>query len=106
MPSFATTCPCGRTWASCLAYQTHKHTLYGQQEGLCAGCQTLFPIRNLTIDHVVARSRGGSDHLDNLQLLCGACNSTKGAKTQEEFLAISQTRGHPVGRGMSCRGTL
>ena len=69
------------------AYQTHKNMLYGQQEGLCAGCQTLFPIRNLTIDHIVARSRGGSDHLENLQLLCGACNSTKGSKTQEEFLA-------------------
>ena len=69
------------------AYQTHKNMLYGQQEGLCTGCQTLFPIRNLTIDHIVARSRGGSDHLENLQLLCGACNSTKGSKTQEEFLA-------------------
>ncbi len=75
------------------AYQTHKNTLYGQQEGLCAGCQTLFPIRNFTIDHIVARSRGGSDHLENLQLLCGACNSTKGSKTQEEFLATLKREG-------------
>lgn len=28
------------------------------------------------------RSRGGSDHLDNLQLLCGACNSVKGDRDQ------------------------
>ena len=44
-------------------YRTHKHTLYGHQEGICAGCKVLFPIRNLTIDHIVARSKGGSDHL-------------------------------------------
>ena len=24
-------------------YRTHKHTLYGRQEGICAGCRTLFP---------------------------------------------------------------
>ena len=26
-------------------YRTHKHTLYGQQEGLCNGCRTHFPFR-------------------------------------------------------------
>ena len=30
------------------------------------------------IDHVVPRSRGGTDHLDNLQLLCGHCNRNQG----------------------------
>ena len=75
------------------AYQTHKHTLYGQQEGRCAGCNTLFDIRNFAIDHVVARSKGGTDHLDNLQLLCGMCNSMKGVKTQEEFLTILKREG-------------
>ena len=69
-------------------YRTHKQTLFGRQEGHCAGCRAFFPIRNFTIDHVVARAKGGSDHLDNLQLLCGACNSTKGVKSQEELLAI------------------
>ena len=38
----------------------------------------MFPFRNFTIDHVVPQSRGGTDHLDNLQLLCGACKSLKG----------------------------
>ena len=74
-------------------YQTHKHTLYGQQEGHCAGCGVLFEIRNFTIDHIVAKSKGGTDHLDNLQLLCGACNSMKGVKTQEEFLALLKREG-------------
>ncbi|MCY4289270.1 MAG: HNH endonuclease [Aestuariivita sp.] len=68
-------------------YRTHKHTLFGRQEGICAGCLTLFPFRNFTIDHVIPRSKGGSDHIDNLQLLCAACNSSKGAGSQEAFLA-------------------
>ena len=68
------------------SYRTHKHRLFGKQEGMCGGCGTLFPFRNFTIDHIVPQSKGGSDHLDNLQLLCGACNSTKGAGTQAELI--------------------
>ena len=47
----------------------------------------MFPFRNFTVDHVVPRSRGGTDHLDNLQLLCGACNSLKGDRPQEYLVA-------------------
>ena len=68
------------------SYRTHKHMLYGKQEGICGGCQVMFPFRNMTVDHIVAQSKGGSDHMDNLQLLCGACDSTKGARSQEEFI--------------------
>ena len=56
-------------------------------EGNCAGCGIHFPFRNLTVDHVVPRSRGGTDHLANLQLLCGACNSMKGTISQAAFHA-------------------
>ena len=75
------------------SYSTHKHTLYGKQEGVCAGCGTHFAFRNFTIDHVVPQARGGSDHLDNLQLLCGACNSTKGKGTQAELKAKLKQQG-------------
>ena len=74
-------------------YRTYKHTLYGHQEGHCGGCQVMFPFRNMTVDHVVAQAKGGSDHLDNLQLLCGACNSMKGVRSQEEFIARLKTEG-------------
>ena len=67
--------------------RTHKHTLFGLQEGLCGGCEIFFPFRNLTIDHKVPRSKGGTDHFDNLWLLCGACNSMKGTGTVAELRA-------------------
>ncbi len=68
-------------------YRQNKHVLFGQQEGLCNGCKVMFPFRNFTVDHFVPQSRGGTDHLDNLQLLCGACNSVKGDRPQEHLIA-------------------
>ena len=68
-------------------YRTYKHTLYGKQEGYCNGCKGHFPFRNMTIDHIIPKSKGGTDHEENLQLLCGACNSTKGNGTQAELIA-------------------
>ena len=70
-----------------IPYRQNKHVLFGQQEGLCNGCGVMFPFRNFTVDHMVPQSRGGTDHLDNLQLLCGACNSVKGDRPQEHLIA-------------------
>ena len=37
-------------------------------------------VRHGAVDHIVARSRGGQNNPENLQLLCWGCNSSKGAK--------------------------
>jgi len=34
----------------------------------------------LSVDHIVPRTLGGSDSLDNLQVLCSSCNSAKGGR--------------------------
>jgi 5-methylcytosine-specific restriction endonuclease McrA len=35
--------------------------------------------RNPTVDHIVARSRGGDGYPENLRVICRGCNSKKGA---------------------------
>ena len=59
-------------------YRTHRHRLYGEQEGVCAGCDTHFPFKVMEVDHVLPKSRGGTDHFENLQLLCSHCNQQQG----------------------------
>ncbi|MXZ54822.1 MAG: HNH endonuclease [Gammaproteobacteria bacterium] len=66
-------------------YRTHRHRLFGEQEGFCVGCDTQFPFRVMEVDHMLPRSRGGTDHADNLQLLCSGCNKSKGNKTMAEW---------------------
>lgn len=40
----------------------------------------------LTCDHVIPKSEGGEDTLENTQLLCEACNSHKKSMPMEEFM--------------------
>ena len=66
------------SWPWFVSKAEQKEALYRAQGGVCPGCLVAFPMRNLVVDHVHPKSRGGPDNFGNLQLLCGACNSTKG----------------------------
>lgn len=44
---------------------------------VCLRCGTS---KRLSIDHVIPISKGGTNTVDNIQPLCGKCNSTKGTK--------------------------
>ena len=68
----------------------NKRKLYGEQEGHCAGCDTHFEARNLEVDHIIARGKGGTGHLANLQLLCGSCNRIKGDRGMEYLRVMLQ----------------
>ena len=65
----------------------NKTQLYGEQGGDCNGCGEHFQKQNLEIDHIIAISVGGTDHIENLQLLCGHCNRIKGNRGQEYLLS-------------------
>ncbi len=68
-------------------YRQNKHVLYGQQEGICKGCKMDFPFKIFDVDHRTPKSRGGTDHIDNLQLLCSSCNRIKGDRPMEYLVA-------------------
>ena len=73
-------------------YRKNKHVLFGQQEGRCNGCRMDFPFKILTVDHIISQKRGGTHHMENLQLLCGHCNSIKGDRSQEYLIAQLKKR--------------
>ena len=68
----------------------NRRKLYGVQEGNCGGCREHFESRHLEVDHIIARKKGGTDHIDNLQLLCGSCNRVKGDRGMEYLKARLQ----------------
>lgn len=43
-------------------------------------CQICEAVDKLTIDHKLAVVNGGTNDIENLQLLCTSCNSRKGAR--------------------------
>ena len=66
--------------------KSHKNKLYGEQEGKCKGCNDWSRMEGFHVDHIIARAKGGTDHIDNLQLLCGPCNSKKGDRGMEYLI--------------------
>lgn len=58
-----------------------KAAIYRRDNHTCQYCGST---RNLTIDHVIPRCRGGSDQWENLTLACSRCNTLKGNKTPEQ----------------------
>ena len=50
----------------------------------CQYCGTQYPPSELTLDHVLPRSRGGESAWDNLVACCKRCNHRKGNRTPEE----------------------
>jgi 5-methylcytosine-specific restriction endonuclease McrA len=50
----------------------------------CQFCGRVLPASELTLDHVVPRSRGGRTDWDNLVACCHPCNNRKGDRLPEE----------------------
>jgi 5-methylcytosine-specific restriction endonuclease McrA len=47
-------------------------------------CQYCGSTKNLTLDHVIPRSKGGKHSWDNVVTACERCNSKKGDRTPEQ----------------------
>lgn len=68
----------------------NRKRLYGDQGGDCNGCGTHFEPRHFEVDHIISQNKGGTDHIENLQLLCGSCNRIKGDRGMEYLRAKLQ----------------
>ena len=66
-------------------YEVREYLLekWGRKCAYCGATNT-----PLEIEHIIPRSRGGSNRVSNLTLACQDCNQRKGNKTEAEF-------GHP-----------
>ncbi len=83
-----TSVPTGRA-----AYTDTREWLLEQHGPVCAYCESIIPIRSVTLDHVTPR-RGQTayDRRDNLVLCCKACNAVKKDKPILAFLLGSRKR--------------
>ncbi|MBC6401408.1 MAG: HNH endonuclease [Ekhidna sp.] len=58
-----------------------RHNIFKRDNGKCQYCGTS---KDLTLDHVVPRSKGGKSTWTNLVTACKKCNSVKGDFTLEK----------------------
>jgi len=55
-----------------------------RDSGACQYCGARLPSKDLTLDHVVPRSRSGASTWENLVACCMPCNNRKGNRTPQE----------------------
>lgn len=59
-----------------------RYAVYKRDGNACIYCGKT---EDLTIDHDIPQSRGGSDEIDNLLTACRACNASKRDLTHDEY---------------------
>ncbi len=62
----------------------NRINIFRRDGGRCQYCAKLFPRSELSIDHVIPRSRGGKSAWENVVCCCVKCNRKKGGRTPEE----------------------
>ena len=67
-----------------LSLPVSRRTVLARDQYTCQYCGTQPGRAQLTLDHVVPRSRGGETCWENVVAACGPCNRHKGGRTPEE----------------------
>ena len=70
---------------------------YIRQEGICSGCQKIFPYKELTWDHTKPHSKGGPNNLSNATVMCQPCNHAKADQYAEWTSSPSYCHNSTVG---------
>ena len=62
----------------------NRRNVFARDGNQCQYCGKQFPTSELSLDHVVPRSRGGITSWENIVCACVACNVRKGGRTPPE----------------------
>lgn len=63
---------------------TNRHRILSRDHYRCQYCGLKGTVFDLTLDHILPRSRGGRTLAENLVTACKDCNNRKGNRTPEE----------------------
>lgn len=66
-------------------HRKHRTTVLTRDGFACVYCGRRLTEETVDLDHVVPRSRGGTDDPKNLAASCKRCNKSKGARTPQEW---------------------
>jgi 5-methylcytosine-specific restriction endonuclease McrA len=72
----------------------NRRNIFARDGNRCQYCGKSFPTSELSLDHVVPRSRAGATCWENIVCACVACNVRKGGRTPQE--ASMKLIRHPV----------
>jgi 5-methylcytosine-specific restriction endonuclease McrA len=67
-----------------LSLPVSRRTVLARDQGACQYCGEQPGRAQLTMDHVIPRSRGGETCWENVVTACGPCNRRKGDRTPDE----------------------
>ena len=62
----------------------NRRNIFARDMNHCQICGHRFPTSELTLDHVIPRSQGGTSTWANLVCCCVACNAQKGGRTPDQ----------------------
>jgi 5-methylcytosine-specific restriction endonuclease McrA len=65
-------------------YKPNRRNIFLRDNYTCAYCQRQLSTEELSIDHIIPKSRGGKETWENLTTACKTCNCLKGDRTPEE----------------------
>lgn len=63
-----------------------KKTIYANGNGRCGICGKPIDFDDMTVDHKIPLSKGGTNEFSNLQPACHCCNLIKNNLTMSELL--------------------
>lgn len=95
-----------KKWPSIIARYEYLHrpesaplttnNLFARDKGHCRYCGVKITRREMTIDHYIPRSKGGTNSWKNFVLACGPCNTKKGDSMPEGQWKLAEAPSVPT----------